>query len=98
MVRFLPAFLMMAAGLLAPLPCRAADFTGRVLLPDGAPAFGAMLTVFNDGKIAKLFIPQRTAGSRSAPLLPGGWRCAPVWPVTTTPRFPRRAANKRGRM
>ena len=28
----------------------AASFTGKVSLPDGKPAFGAMVTIFNAGK------------------------------------------------
>jgi virginiamycin B lyase len=42
--------LLTAAGLLAPADCHAASFTGHILLPDGKPAFGAMLTVFDESR------------------------------------------------
>ena len=48
MFRYSRASFLIVAGLLVSSACHAANFTGRVLLPDGNPAFGAMLTVFDE--------------------------------------------------
>jgi virginiamycin B lyase len=50
MLHYSRASLLMAASLLTSSVGHAADFTGRVLLPGGKPAFGAMLTVFDEAR------------------------------------------------
>ncbi len=42
---------------------RAASFTGKVTLPDGKPAFGAMVTVFNADKTTRQTVYTAADGS-----------------------------------
>jgi streptogramin lyase len=44
---------VMLAALVLCGTAHAASFTGRVTTPDGAPAFGAMVTVFDDAKVKR---------------------------------------------
>ncbi len=57
----LGAAFLCAAGL--PADLHAASFTGTVTLPDGKPAFGAMVTVFNAEKTTRMTVYTAADGS-----------------------------------
>ena len=54
---------LIAATLALPCAARAASFTGKVTLPDGKPAFGAMVTVFNADKTTRQTVYTAADGS-----------------------------------